>query len=353
MKRLFLIFTALLGLASACFAQILSFNEAIQFFPGGRVGMSTFSLRTNYSSPWHPYQKVLEIASGVGSTGRRLQVYDPYTQNGAVSGNVQQWLVIPAGRPYGYGPMTYNIVNVEHNRYIEGVMEAGSVRCADANGSLLQRWYMVANNNVPNGFVLSNASTYQVLTFNSSASGSAVTLSNNVNSVGQCLTLVADAKNFTGVFDNYNFRNIIRSAASSNQVVAIFGGSYNDNAVTGLWQRYAGVHDQEWYGLSYESDLSHADSLVFKNVHASTAVGLENNVLTLGNYVVARTLLNPPIPSTRWYILPTKYTNQYYIVNAETGLALTAGNYDVSNGSRTVQWYVQGYAGQRWFITKE
>lgn len=326
--RWWLLFFCLVGasLPQTAFGQYQQVGDPLY----GRISCTIWSLETPYQGAGTPPAnlRTLEIASGWLADNERVQVYDAYTQNGSVTGKVQEWIFIPAGRIEG--EMSYFIINRWYRRYMESAGLNGQVRARAYNGQLNQRWFIDAGF-TPSQKFLRSASNGLYLTFPNSANGSAVVMQTLNLGPAQQVRLIERSISFPIKPYNWNYSQptLIRLADNQSLVFGDSGQSMANvqNQVIVLQNRVAGANYQVWEPHSenqpsYTSWLPADDGFRLFKRWTGFTVAPWNNFGAINYGITTRAYEANPGESQRWYCIPSSEDGQFSLVHAASGLTL-------------------------------
>jgi hypothetical protein len=317
-------------------AQLLGPTES----PIGTITGKSISMLTQYGSPNAPFfLKVIEVDGGIFSAHDKVQVWDGTN----VARN--QWIVVPAGRPYG-AEMAYFVINMDYDKYLDSATVNGEVKVKPYSGSLSQWWLFVPS--IGGGLNLVSANSGLALTFPNGANGSALRMApltfSSTQRIGTVTTNSGNPFN-PGISFNFPFPRTIRSAANPNmQLADLTAGSNLQNAFVGLRPRTPGITNQIWHAFFDTSN----DYFRIYNSHNYYNLGSFDNVMFGGTNAVLRYPEVLPAEPQQWYALPTKYPGQHYLVHAKSGLALKVQN--SNNGAFAYLWPIDGSDLERWII---
>lgn len=300
-----------------------------------KINADTFVLQTQYpyvGSIGSSNRKVIEIASGWFDDGTRVQVYNPYASNGSVSGLVQEWHFIPAGRIEG--EMSYYIINRWHRRYMQASAMNGQVRALAFNGQLNQRWFF--DSGFLNKRFLRSASSGLYLSFPSSNIGSGVTmLPLNLGTSQQIdVSTLVSADPVRGLNWNYLKPTIIHLADNPNLVFgdSAQSSSSTQNQVITLQNRVYGPtyqtwepHSETWLqgnGSPVYSNLPGDDGIRFVRRWTSFVMAPWNNMGSTGYGITTRFWEPNPGEQQRWYVVSSRTPGRFTMVHAASGLTL-------------------------------
>lgn len=152
-------------------AQVPTIGELSAFFP------STGLLE----GQWHRLQfvadrtKTLEVDGAWFSGNTRVQVYRGYGSNGAVSGDVQQWLLFLSGRT-PQGEIAFRVVSMPFAKCLDSLASgSGSLNIVPCNSAPSQAW-MLRSDPSTGGFWLVSFFSGLALQASSLSDGAAVFL---------------------------------------------------------------------------------------------------------------------------------------------------------------------------------
>ena len=297
--------------------------------------------------------KVMEVRSSFGDSGRTVQLYDRYEQNGFVPGSVQEWYLIPAGRIGG--EMTYFIYNFEYEKYLDARTDNGSVTVRTGDNSNFQRWFQfVTYPNAAPACTYMNVETSNVLTRSAEFNGSPFVMRTLTFATNQVFRQGAPLRWFQTEFWNGLSFQSFPSATISNVAdlaYSINGGIYGSFNLNLAGNVSSGL--RRWNSW-------HPDSIGFVSSNSISEYGMIQERYSgfyLGSLgpqspgtVIGATYPVVPVGEGRqcWYVFNSKNLGEYFIVNAEYGYALTA-NSPLSPGSgMSTQLLGSAGARQRW-----
>lgn len=300
-----------------------------------QVDSKTFVLKTPYaytSPTGGATRMVIEVASGWLDDQSRVQVFQPYAQNGSVNGRVQEWLFIPSGRIEGQ--MSYHIINRWHRKYMQASGLNGQVRAQPYNGLLNQKWFIDIGS-FGEKFARS-ASNGLYLTFPSGNNGASVTMQNLNLGITQQITIDVLTPGLPLWAFNWNYLKptVIHLADNPNLV---FGDSTQSSAsvqnqVVVLQNRVAGANYQVWEphteawidhrGVPIYSNLPGDDGFRLVKRWTSFTIAPWNNFGMQGYGITTRFWEPNPGEQQRWYAVVGREDGQYTLVHAASGLTL-------------------------------
>lgn len=300
-----------------------------------KVDSKTFVLKTQYaynSPSGSANRMVIEIASGWLDDQSRVQVFQPYAQNGSVNGKVQEWLFIPSGRIEGQ--MSYYIINRWHRKYMQASGLNGQVCALAHNGQLNQKWFIDIG---PFGekFVRS-ASNGLYLTFPAGNNGANVTMQPLNLGTTQQITIDMITRGHPLWAFNWNYLKptVIHLADNPNLV---FGDSTQSsssvqNQVVVLQNRVAGANYQVWEphteawidsrNIPIYSNQPGDDGFRLVKRWTSFTIAPWNNFGMQGYGITTRFWEANPGEQQRWYAVVGREEGQYNLVHAASGLTL-------------------------------
>jgi len=301
-------------LSSTCHAQLQASGDPWY----RKLNDTYFRMNVPYVSA-NGQNKVIEVDSGVFSDNTKVQVYDAYAQNGLASGQVQEWLYIPAGRVGT--DMTYRIMNRFYGTYLDSAPVNGQVKVKPFNGGLSQRWIFLAHPG--GGYCLMSASTGNILSFLNSANGSALTMRTLSFAASQKATPVMTSAPSPLIPNDWNYVRpySIHANDSLAMVLTDMTSSGGQNSSVGL-QANAGGAPQHWVPQAAYGDPNMSFEDTFNLYRQFTGLKLApfENQLNSGTSAVLRFAEPEPATMQRWYSMPAR--SGYYLIHAATGFAL-------------------------------
>ncbi len=346
MKALFVALGIFLmtGLAQISFSQPVPVDTPRDFAPN-RYFSRQFRTRTS--------GKLMEVRSSFGNSGRIVQLWDYYVQNGFVPGTVQQWLLLPAGRIGG--DMTYFIYNVEYDKYLDARTENGSVTVSTGDNSNYQRWFQFSfRYSDPPTVTYMNVETNSVLTRSGETNGSTfvmrtLTFADNQAFVPRTTPGWIDTDFPNGVsFQTFPSETISCAADLAYSINGATFGSFNLNLAGNV---SSGVRRwNSWHPASgsFLTGISASQYGVIQERYSGFflgSLGPQSPGTTIGaTYPVY------PIGEGRqsWYVIDSKINGEYYIINAEYGYALTANSPLGPGSGMSTELLGSAGARQRW-----
>lgn len=285
---------------------------------------------------WNVSGKVIEVRSELLDNGNKVQIWDRYTQNGLVPGAVQEWFLIPAGR---LGTeMSYFIFNKQYEKYLDSRLDGGAVTVRAADNSANQKWLMQT---LEGKVTYMNAETNSVLTRTGTTNGSIMTLKTLSFAATQRFLKRPSSNPFISILHvapraRGDVGAMFACADSPSLFLTDDGSAFtlrDRNATTQSQRTFQAFHPQtscDFGTLSNNGDLGSLSNPV-----PGTVIGKTNSV-------------EPPASRQLWYIFESKVPFEYYIVNAEFGLALTVDS--PVRALQTMRAQLLGTAGarQRW-----
>ena len=295
----------------------------------------------------------MEVRSSIGDSGRIVQIWDYYVQNGVVPGTVQQWLLLPAGRIGG--DMTYFIYNVEYEKYLDARTDNGSVTVRAGDNSNFQRWFQFPfpyTNPISATFM--NVETNSVLTRSGESNGSPFVMRTLTFASNQIFVplptpgwLDIDFQNGLS-FQTFPSETISCAANPAYSINGANYGSFNLNLagnVSSGVRRWNSWHPASSSFISGVSDSQYGVIQERSSGFFLGSLGPQSPGTTIGaTYPVY------PIGEGRqsWYVINSKINGEYFIVNAEYGYALTANSPILPGSGMSTQLLGSAGARQRW-----